>query len=176
MEQFETVVRFVIAVLFSGLWQAPLFALAAWLVLRVRPRANATTRHSVLAAALVLPVVTAALTLHQVPDGARATAGVSVPRGGVSALPARTGPSLPVRSREPNLDAGPVFSAPAISRFSLAIPRTVAFALAALWLTGASFVLVRLIISLVHLEGLKRNALPLAVELPETPLLDAVGV
>src|ERR1700756_560427 len=65
----DTVVRFIIAVLFNGLWEAALLAIVAWIALRAMPNGNATTRHSVLVAALlaslVLPVVTAvATTMH----------------------------------------------------------------------------------------------------------------
>src|SRR5579862_1738440 len=62
----DAVVRFVVTVLFDGLWEAALIAVLAWVALRALSNANATTRHALLAAALlaslVLPVITAALT------------------------------------------------------------------------------------------------------------------
>src|SRR5215469_15143668 len=62
----DTIVRFIVAVLFNGLWEAALLAIVAWIALRAMPNGNATTRHSVLVAALlaslILPVVTAVVT------------------------------------------------------------------------------------------------------------------
>lgn len=176
MEQFETVVRFVVATLIDGLWQAPLFAFAAWLVLRLQPGANATTRHSVLAtalfASLLLPVVTASFALRHVPDAAATANDVTLPKGAVSSLPQRTtGRTAPERvpdaaaASAPSAAASaPAFSVPTFSRFNLSIPRALAFVLAGLWFAGAAFVVIRLAISLLHLERLKRDALPLSVE------------
>jgi beta-lactamase regulating signal transducer with metallopeptidase domain len=172
MEQFETVVRFVLTTLVSGLWQAPLFALAAWLVLRIKPEANATTRHSVLAtalfASLVLPVVTATFAMRHVPDVA-GDAGMSLPRGAVSSWPVYDVPGSPLRLPGDGDGDGsgaaplPAFSVPALSRFTVAIPRLPAFVIVGFWFAGAAFVLVRLVSSLLHLERLKRDALPLSV-------------
>ena len=174
MDHLETAVRFIIAVLLGGLWQAPLFALAAWLVLRIAPGANATTRHSVLATALVaglaVPLATAALSLRHVPDIVRGTSDADVPRGSVPYKPAQSRPALPARTRGQDVSAGQALSVPAalavpsLPRLNLAIPRPLAFALVALWLGGALFVLSRLFLSLLHLERLKRDALPLPVE------------
>lgn len=168
MQHLDTAVRFTIATLLGGLWQAPLFALTAWLILRLAPKANATTRHSVLAtalfASLALPVVTAGLSLRHVP---------------VPYKPAAVKPSLPTRSHA--LDAydsrayapanygapSAALSVPSLPRFNLAIPRWVAFVAAGLWFAGSAFVLLRLLLSLLHLEGLKRDALPLPVDYRE---------
>ena len=62
MPFIDAAARFVLAVLFNGLWEAAILAAAAWLVLRFMRQGNATTRHSVLAAALfaslILPIAT----------------------------------------------------------------------------------------------------------------------
>jgi len=177
MQYLDTAVRFILAVLLSGLWQVPLFALAAWLVLRVSPRANATTRHSVLAtalfASLLLPVATATLSLRHAADVVRGTSETQIPRAAVHYKPATSRPPLPERERTTDLAAAspaanaPAFALPAPSRFNLAVPRALAFGLVGLWLAGAAFVLLRLTLSLLHLERLKRDALPLPVDYRE---------
>jgi beta-lactamase regulating signal transducer with metallopeptidase domain len=184
MTDVDSAIRFIVAALLSGLWQAPLFALAAWLVLRVRPNANATTRHSVLAAALfaslILPVVTATLTSNPAPGGTSAvfaaggTSHVSsaahgvgdalVPKNILPYKPLKLGASLPSRTSPTESTPPPLFTVPALARLSLSLPRTIALALVAIWFAGAGFVLLRLIVSLAHLERLKRDALPLPVE------------
>jgi beta-lactamase regulating signal transducer with metallopeptidase domain len=166
----DTGVRFILAALLSGLWQAPLFALAAWLVLRIRANANATTRHSVLAAALFaslgLPIVTAGITLTQHAAGpVRLTSDTRLPAG-APYHPPRRGASIPVRNATLG-DApapSPALSIAASSRLNLAVPRTVALVIVGAWLAGALFALVRLGVSLAHLEALKRDALPLPVD------------
>jgi hypothetical protein len=106
-------IPFILAALPCGLWQAPLFAFAAWLVLRVRPQANATTRHSVLAAApvasIVLPVFTAALCSSVPPEPATtASAAHPAPKpaaGGSedAAIPSNIVPYVPRRTSAPQL-------------------------------------------------------------------------
>jgi len=168
MAQLDGAVRFIIAMLFSGLWQAPLFALAAWLVLRIRPNANATTRHSVLAAALfaslILPIVTAAVTLRHVPEVVRGTSDTQPPKGTVPYRPVKVGASVPMRTRDPQTTATPGLSVRSLSRPNLALPRTIALVIVAAWIAGTALMLCRLFFSLLHLERLKRDALPLAVE------------
>jgi beta-lactamase regulating signal transducer with metallopeptidase domain len=188
-DHIETAVRFIVAALLAGLWQAPLFALAAWLVLRLRPGLNATTRHSVFAAALsasvVLPIVTASLAMPK-RDAASASASRQVivtfdgsaaalrrasQSGGVlrheparaTASHASTGITPPVVSSDGNAPLANVAAPQPFVRPNLTLPRPVAFGVAALWFGGASFVLVRLLLALVNLERLKRNALPLSV-------------
>ena len=59
---FVTVASAVSAIVLNALWQDALLVLCVWLVLRVWPRVNASTRYTVwsatLAAALIVPVVT----------------------------------------------------------------------------------------------------------------------
>jgi beta-lactamase regulating signal transducer with metallopeptidase domain len=180
MTYADSAIRFIVATLFSGLWQAPLFALAAWLVLRVRPNANATTRHSVLAAALltslVLPVVTAVVTTGAVSTLALAPALMqtsSVAHGGGETQipknispynPAKHGASVPSRTTPVENIPSPSLAVPSLARTSLSLPHWSALALVAIWFAGAAFVLLRLMLSLGHLERLKRDALPLPVE------------
>ena len=157
MPAVDTTVRFIIAVLFNGLWEAALLAVVAWIALRSMPNGNATTRHSVLAAALlaslVLPVVTAVITTVHPTFASVATH-----------VPAKVAPlSLP-KSAEPAKETRVSPNIVAPSRANIALPRSVAIAIVAVWVLGALFVLVRLIVSLLHLERLKKDALPVAVE------------
>jgi beta-lactamase regulating signal transducer with metallopeptidase domain len=167
----DSATRFAIAMLLASLWQAPLFALAAWLVLRVQPTANATTRHSVLAAALfaslLLPVATATLATQHRATSMVETGDLGIPRSAVSYRPAKTSPSIPTTMRIPWNDAGSKLVAPTIERANLSIPRWIALAFVAAWLAGAAFASARLIVSLLHLERLKRDALPLSIEYRE---------
>jgi len=167
----DSATRFAIAMLLASLWQAPLFALAAWLVLRVQPNANATTRHSVLAAALfaslLLPVATATLATQHRATSASVTGDLALPRSAVPYRPAKTSPSIPTATRIPSNGAGSQLVVPAIERASLSIPRWIAFAFVAAWLAGAALVSARLTVSLLHLERLKRDALPLSIEYRE---------
>jgi len=160
----DAAVRFIIAVLFNGLWEAALIAVVAGLVLRVMPNGNATTRHSVLVAALfaalILPVVTASITTvrsasatpSDAPASSTAVARVTHPAAESPAILSKT-PQSPIVSSEPSLP-----------RLNFTVPRALALILVAIWLAGAAFVLIRLILSLLHLERLKADALPVPVE------------
>jgi len=161
----DAVVRFVVAMLFNGLWEAALLAVVAWIALRALPNLNATTRHTLLAAALlaslILPVVTAFITTAPMPQSARTAATGSQLRDQAAAL--LTPPSHVRIRMAPPLEP-PVALRPSVTRPSVTLPRVVAIGLVAAWLLGAVFVLLRLIASLLHLERLKRDALPVPVE------------
>ena len=160
----DSVVRFVIAALLNGLWEAGLLAVAAFLALRAMPNGNATTRHAVLAAAfyasLILPVVTACVTVRPAAINAAAFGAAThhsnvlhretILRASVPPYPKST------RARSP-------ISLSAL-RPSFALPRALALAIVVAWSLGALFVLSRLWVGLRHLERLKRDALPLPVE------------
>lgn len=178
MNPLDVAVRFVVAMLLEGLWQIPLFALAAWCVLRVAATTNATTRHTVLAAALyaslLLPAATAALTLDH--GGARTPVAndAELPKGARSYVPVRQPPSPRIHMRRPverltlvadaaNIAAGASPARPSFIRSNISLPRWAALVIAAFWLGGAGLALARLAASLLHLESLKRDALPLSV-------------
>jgi beta-lactamase regulating signal transducer with metallopeptidase domain len=175
MTNLEALSRFIVTTLFSGLWQAPLFAVVAWFVLRLQPRANATTRHSVFAAALLagltVPLVTAGLSMTHVSNVSNEsieTTDVPVPKHLLPYHPPKIDSSVRTRT---NTDvarrSGPVLATPLLPRVKLALPKSFALAIVAVWSIGASVVLVRLIVSLAYLERLKRDALPLPVEYRE---------
>jgi beta-lactamase regulating signal transducer with metallopeptidase domain len=160
MTQLDTIVRFVITALFDGLWQAALFAVIAWIALRAMPNANATTRHSVLAAALiaslVLPVATAAVSTFGFawpsPSVAPSTTTTTTTHAGAVSPPRHV-------AVESSLER-----APAPRRMNITLPRFVALGLVGAWLLGAAFVLLRLALSLLHLERLKKDSLPVPIE------------
>ena len=166
----DAAVRFAVSVLLNGLWEAALIAAVAWLALRAMPNGNATTRHTVLSAALlcalVAPVVTAALAA--VPAAAPAT--VASPQVVPPQAHRDAAPPLrvhPVPNTKASSQAQPVPAPPLaapLPHVSVPLPRPVAIAIVALWLAGAAFVLLRLVLSLMHLERLKTDALPVAVE------------
>jgi beta-lactamase regulating signal transducer with metallopeptidase domain len=170
MPVLDSAVRFIIAVLFDGLWEAALLAGAAALALRAMPNRNATTSHSVLVAALlaalILPVATACITtLHPAQSAAASTASAPSPERHVASGATTAGAALPPARIATGTPAAPaVESAPLFPRLNLSLPRTLALVLVAIWLAGSAFVLLRLIVSLWHLERLKRDALPVPVE------------
>jgi len=174
MESLESVARFAFAVLITGLWQAALLAGVAWLVLRSVRSMNATTRHAVLASALlaslILPVVTVALTFEAAGASPIAISTQIAQRllppnpvkhvAKIVATGSATGSAHAIPQTQAQTPAGQ----PAFERVRFVLPRLLVLALVGVWLIGALFVLSRLIVSLVHLERLKRDALPLPVE------------
>jgi beta-lactamase regulating signal transducer with metallopeptidase domain len=158
-------------VLLDGLWEGALFALAVALVLRLTPRGNATTRYAVLvlalAAVLVVPILTAMLTLARpaplVATTPTTAAPIIVPSAPRTVAAAHSAQRLaaPVIVTEPATVPRPR----AFRRLSLPVPRLVAFLAVGAWLLGMLYVGLRLAISLAHLEGLKRNALPLPLDI-----------
>ncbi len=172
----DAAVRFIIEVLFNGLWVAGLLAIVAWLALRAMPNGNATTRHSVLAAALyaslILPIVAALLTTLPHVHGTPTLQTHSTAFHGMRFLPE---PAIvgarsqhvagPASHQSASRGAVPAAAAqPALVRPNFALPRTLALAIVAIWLLGVAVVLLRLILSLRHLERLKSDALPVPIE------------
>jgi len=176
----EPAARLIVAMLFNGVWQGGLIALAVWAILRVFPGANASTRYAAWSAALlavlVVPLVT---TLPRVSDAHAARAAIAAPAGTrvehvahVAKTPAKAQvkaariavpPASPLASSasawSPLASSASAWSPPRLS-----VPAWIAVGLFALWGLAALASLVRLIVSLVQLEGLKRDALPLGVE------------
>ncbi len=162
----ETVVPFALTVLLNALWQPLVLAAAVSCVLRILRKTNATTRHAIWAWALVagvaLPLATAtAVTLVHVPSG-RVTTVTASPLRSVAHRIVRESStrSRPVEAAiEPAVSPRPKFTRP---QFSL--PRAGALLIVGAWLLFAVVVLGRLFVSVLHLERLKRDALPLALE------------
>ena len=167
---------FLLTVLANGLWQAALLAGAAWLVLRVVPGASATTRHAVLVAALVgaivLPVVTpAAAFVHWTPLPDTATVvpttahSVALPRGATQHEPAPVSShvTLPAQHVPTETAQAPRPSVVPL-RPHVTLPALLIAGLAIAWAVCALALVVRLVLSLLYLERLKRDALPLPLE------------
>lgn len=174
MPFIDAAARFVLAVLFNGLWEAAILAAAAWLVLRFMRQGNATTRHSVLAAALfaslILPIVTTVIATMTTRAQPSVTVNITKTNDVASGTRLHQG-ALPAHRQVGQMP--PVAAVPApglrqfhltVPRLNLTLPRVVALAIVALWLAGAAFVLLRLFRSLFYLEGLKRKSLPVPVE------------
>jgi beta-lactamase regulating signal transducer with metallopeptidase domain len=160
MQLFDTLVRFVMAILLNGLWEAALLALGAFVALRLMPHANATTRHTILAvafyASLILPVVTAAIPFMYVPayHAASDETGVTHAHQAIQALQSTQAVQTPM---------GTAFTL-ASQRPHLRLPRVVAIGIVAGWFVGMLIALARLFVGLGYLERLKRDALPVPVE------------
>lgn len=163
---FDPAARFIVATLFNSLWEDALLALAVALVLRFAPNVNATTRYAVwvsaLAAAIVLPVAT---TLPLVTTVAQHhAAAVSAPAAHSAVVKTRV--STPARSAKfvapAEAPSSPRFRLP--ERFRFSVPPLLAVMLFVLWALVALGLLVKVIVSLVRLEALKRDSLPLPIE------------
>jgi uncharacterized protein YjbI with pentapeptide repeats/beta-lactamase regulating signal transducer with metallopeptidase domain len=161
---FVTVATVVSAIALNALWQDAFLVVSIWLLLRVWPRINAATRYTVwsatLIAAFVIPVATT-LSFFAPPQAPPASAArVNVPQ------------TLEANSHAAVVQRGPVthvaVASPATSgvpqRLRVTLPVPVAIAVFGVWLLLAAYALVRLIVGLVRLEQLKRDALPLPVE------------
>jgi beta-lactamase regulating signal transducer with metallopeptidase domain len=155
----------------DSLWQGVLVVLLAAAAIRVFRRANATTRYAIwyiaLIAVIALPAVTvgglaaaqhrtavATAALASAPSPVQANDAVrarSHPAGGVLGGPARETGAAPSAQV-----AGPHFERPRI-----ALPSAVSLIVAALWIAGALYGLLRIAIGYVALAKLQRDALPL---------------
>ncbi len=158
----DSAVQFAFSVLLNSLWEGIAIALLCAAILRFTRATNATTRASVLTGALlacaVLPFATAFITI-----GIHAPAKVSQTSSHITVSPRRETSALkayPVQGVQGmNGDATVPFR-----RMQINIPRIAIVTIVGLWLLAALVALVRLTISLLHLERLKHDALPLAVD------------
>jgi uncharacterized protein YjbI with pentapeptide repeats/beta-lactamase regulating signal transducer with metallopeptidase domain len=160
-QTFVTFASALVAIVLNALWQDALLVLCVWLLLRVWPRINAATRYTVwsttLVAALVVPVGT--------------TLAFFTPAGTLSMNASQTmlrapGPSIrALRHETAALSARPSAPLPrAPERVRVTLSAALAITMFTLWLLLAAYALVRLVIGLLRLEQLKRDALPLSVE------------
>ncbi|HEX3370009.1 MAG TPA: pentapeptide repeat-containing protein [Candidatus Cybelea sp.] len=162
----------VAATVLNALWQDALLVLCVWLLLRAWPSINAATRYVVwsatLVAALVVPVATT-LAFFSPAQPVLTTAGdaghdtsVNITDERVAVNPSRPiQHSIPPAARTPSL-ARVLPGAPARLRVTLPLP--VGIAVFAAWVLLAAYALVGLLIGLLRLEQLKRDALPLPIE------------
>ncbi len=156
----------VAAIVLNALWQDALIVTCIWLLLRLWPRVNAATRYVVWSAALLAAcVVPVATTL--------AFLAPSQPVAPVTARESSTSRSLhhafvvPARrqvSRELPTVGAPAPRLSLLPRPRITLPLSLATAVFAAWALLSGYALVGLLVGLVRLEQLKRNALPLSVE------------
>ncbi len=161
---FITFASAVAATVLNALWQDALLLLCVWLILRLWPGINAATRYTVwtvtLAAAIVVPVATT-LPFFIAPSSVSATSTEAAPPSTRSIAPRAAVKRSPRRiSPESVPNAAPELP----RRLSVTLSTPVALAVFVAWMLLAGYALVRLIIGLVRLEQLKRDALPLPVE------------
>jgi uncharacterized protein YjbI with pentapeptide repeats/beta-lactamase regulating signal transducer with metallopeptidase domain len=167
----EPAAREIVAVLFNGLWQGAAIALAVWAILRIFPNANASTRYAAWSAALlavmIVPLVTTLPRVSAMPP-AVVTVGTV---GTVAKIPARIGHTTQNSARQIVASKRPSSGSPATSAQPspwtpphFAVPAWLAVALFAVWGLVSLASLVRLVVSLVQLEKLKTDSLPLGVE------------
>jgi uncharacterized protein YjbI with pentapeptide repeats/beta-lactamase regulating signal transducer with metallopeptidase domain len=168
---FVTAASALAAIVLNALWQDALLVLCVWLLLRVWPRVNASTRYTVwsatLAAALIVPVVTTLVFV-----AAPQTTQVSQPPASHTSGVAPAHESLKIRSatrttvpRAQTPERVPREAAPLLpERLHVTLPLPLTLGIFALWLVLATYALARLIVGLSRLEQLKRDALPLPIE------------
>lgn len=155
------VAELVFAILCNSLWQVPVVALLTWGVLRIAHKASSSTRYVAwmiaLSAAIVMPIVTSALTVPV------STAAPSIPSTRQYAAPSQSAKPPLVQSQRARAVAA---SSPAVSvrRVQLRVPREFILGTIAVWAAVALLLLARLLVDLLALERLKRDALPLPVE------------
>jgi uncharacterized protein YjbI with pentapeptide repeats/beta-lactamase regulating signal transducer with metallopeptidase domain len=153
----------VAAVALNALWEGALLVAGVWLLVRVWPGVNASTRYLIWSATLVaIVIVPIATTLpfleSSLPASFPATEKV------VGAAPVTHALTTPVSAAHHAQAPSQSFAPVVPPRFHVTMPPTLAIAVFALWAALAALSLVRLAIGLRRLEQLKRDALPLPVE------------
>lgn len=168
------VARVTVATLFNSIWEGALIAFCVWLLLRLLPNINATTRYiawcAALAASILLPLATAVPKVSV--EAAPLPQAISAPHsaGASNAAATAVRKTQPLARRTQSAPA-PKNAQPPPFRFAslprLALPAFAADALFALWGLVALAFLVRLAVNLRRLESLKADALPLPVDYRE---------
>lgn len=161
---FDAAVQLAFSVLLNSLWEGMVIALACALLLRFIPQMNATTRASVLTvalvAAIVLPIATTIVTSARAGAVRGAALVTSRQRAVKSTQPVR----IAIPRTRTLVSQRPSASWLGFERQRFAFPRWILLSVVAVWAFAALVALVRLTISLLHLERLKHDALPLAIE------------
>ncbi|MGC2651938.1 MAG: pentapeptide repeat-containing protein [Candidatus Cybelea sp.] len=153
------------ATVLNALWQDALLVVAVWLVLHAWPRINAATRYAVwivtLIAGLVLPIGTTLAFFTSSTPPAAATITQRISSTGASRTVV-----MPQRRPQPEIrrigSPGALISLP--TRLHVTLPLRVALLVFAAWALLTGYAVLGLLIGLVRLERLKRDALPLPVE------------
>ncbi|HET7813666.1 MAG TPA: pentapeptide repeat-containing protein [Candidatus Baltobacteraceae bacterium] len=178
--------RIAVAVLFNSLWEAAILAFAVWLVLRLLPNLNATTRYmawcAALAGSLLLPLATSIPKVFvAAPHHATAVAEKTASEQTVQTKPLKANPvqakavpshvakSQPVQTQpaesQPVQNKTPLFALPGAPQFT--VPSIAAYVVFGAWALAALLLLFRLGVNLRKLEHLKSDALPLPIDYRE---------
>ena len=178
--------RIAVAVLFNSLWEAAILAFAVWLVLRLLPNLNATTRYmawcAALAGSLLLPLATSIPKVFvAAPHHATAVAEKTASEQTVQTKPLKASPvqaktvpshvakSQPVQTHpvmsQPVQNKAPLFALPGAPQFT--VPSIAAYVVFGAWALAALLLLFRLGVNLRKLEHLKSDALPLPIDYRE---------
>ncbi len=169
----EPIARVTLATVFNSLWEAALLAFAVWVILRLMPNLNASTRYAAwcaaLAGSLLLPLATtipqisvqrstqSAITRSSAPGPAPQAAASHPPSTAIAKIAA-----APAAARNANV---PAFKMPERVRFLL--PDYLALIVFGVWVAATLLLLLRLAVNLFRLERLKRDALPLPIDYRE---------
>ena len=162
----EPAARPIVAMLFNGLWQGAIIALAVWAMLRIFPNANASTRYAAWSAALLAVLVVPLITTIPRVSAGYAVAATTVAQTATHAATGVVRPDVAAKATH-HVAATSATVAPAPAPWSpprLSVPAWLAIGLFGLWGLAAFATLLRLVLSLVQLERLKTDALPLGVE------------
>lgn len=151
------------AVLCNSLWQAPVIALLTWSVLHIARGVSASTRYAAwmlaLAASLVVPVATSFITA----PGSHAAASTARVPSTVAVVPQEP-PAVVTHAASPQTSASAAVAQCVFRRLAFTVPRQYVFGVVGIWAVVALALLARLLLDLMALERLKRDALPLPIE------------
>jgi uncharacterized protein YjbI with pentapeptide repeats/beta-lactamase regulating signal transducer with metallopeptidase domain len=166
----EPAARVIVAMLFNGLWQGAAIALAVWAILRIFPNTNASTRYAAWSAALLAVLIVPLITTFprviapSTPVVSQTTTDAASHLRPEARKAAAATASSKKTSIAPSTTASSLASAPVWTPPHFAVPVWLALALFGVWGLVALASLARLIVSLVQLEKLKTDSLPLGVE------------
>jgi beta-lactamase regulating signal transducer with metallopeptidase domain len=151
----NTAVLFAVTVLVNALWQPALIAGIAWVALKISRCNNATTRHAVWSLALVASFIVPFISAMP----------IVLPHYTTSPVASVQQKHVPTTQFRASHEAVPPRqSSLSVTRPSFQVQPTIAQIATAAWLVVVLAILARLLISLIYLNRLKHDALPLAVE------------
>ncbi len=155
------------ATVLNALWEDALLVVSIWLLMRLWPRTNAATRYVVwsatLVAALVIPVATT-LAFFAPPNQTVAVStrdGAAAERQHISSAHSAAQHNA---KHEMSLPAARPVTERLPQRMRVTIPLWLNLAVFSVWVLLAGYAVVKLVVGLIRLEQLKRDALPLSVE------------
>ena len=152
----------VAAAVFDSLWEGALIVGAIWLALRCLPSLGAATRYAIwlcaLAALVVIPILTAGLAAQ--PSHAANDTAPNTKQSAVAAAPSVRPPvaALPAASEPPTAVVESAAPAPRKARISL--PQGFVVAIAVIWILVACARAVLLLLDVLALRAVRRDARP----------------